>query len=71
MMFSGSQYKKPCGSHSASEPASLRKYCDSTDASSPLTSKRLTWSPVVRPSSVASWPTPMSRSGPIGCRYAE
>jgi hypothetical protein len=67
----GPQYRNALWSYSTvddeprspSDTWSSRVGCAGSD-----TSNRLTWAPVTRPSSSASWPMPSSRPSPTGCR---
>src|SRR5439155_1441646 len=66
------QNRNACGSNSASEYACGAWYRASSAGASGLdTSNSETCVPVRRPWALASWPTPMSRLSPAGCRYAE
>ncbi|GAA3407874.1 hypothetical protein GCM10018952_02950 [Streptosporangium vulgare] len=70
---SSPRYRKACGSHSASEPESFWNICDRRRGCGRVADVEQGDLGAERaaPCSLASWPTPISRPSPAGCRYAE
>src|SRR5581483_8967717 len=63
------QYRKACGSYSASQCAPLTVNCASrAGAATSCTSNSDTWVPCTLPWAPASCPMPISRPSPAGCR---
>ena len=66
---SSAHHRKARWSHSAAELAFASVvWAMRAGAAGSLTSKTATCVPSSPPSSVASWPTPISRPSPTGCR---